>query len=403
VRAPSPENPRSYLPLIVAITSLGVLTFSLITPALPDIADELEVSRATIGWIQGAVAIPGIFLAVFIGYVYDRAGRRAVAMTSLIVFGVAGASAYFARSFWPLVAVRAIQGIGTSGILSLGVILIGDLFPAGTQRRWALGINSAGLTMTGMVSPILGGLLAEVDPFLPFVIFGLAAPLAIWARKLPGRPDGPSPAAPFQHLSETYREVRKARKLADFGGLLPFSTFSLVVFAGLGFTTVPIYLEAEFGSPARTRGLIQAALSVGSTTGALTTSRLTDRSSPATVFTAGLGLSVLGFAVLAVAPSLPIVALGLLVMGLGLGFSFPLLQDYVTSAVPGAYRGAIVGVFVMAVRLGQSFGPVLGSTMADGLGGRETFAIAGIASAIALAGWRPVRRLARRIEARHPL
>ncbi len=398
-----PSSPRSYLPLIVAITGLGVLTFSLITPALPDIADELEVSRATIGWIQGAVAIPGIFLAAFIGYVYDRLGRRTVAMASLAVFGAAGTAAFFTRSFWPLVAVRAAQGIGTSGILSLGVILIGDLFPAGSERRWALGINSAGLTMTGMVSPILGGFLAEVDPFLPFVVFGLALPLVWWARKLPGPREGVGPGPPLRHLAETYDLLRRRRKLADFAGLLPFSTFALVVFAGLGFTTVPLYLEAEFGSPASARGLIQAVLSVGSTVGSLTTSRLTERHGPARVFTLGLGLTVTGFLVLAAAPALAIVAVGLLAMGLGLGFSFPLLQDFVTSAVPGTHRGAIVGVFVMAVRLGQSFGPVLGSAMADGLGGRTTFTIAGLAAAVVLVSWRPLRRLARRIEARTTL
>ena len=117
---------RRLLPLVIGITGFGVLTFSLITPALPDLADALGVSRGVIGMVQGAVAIPGIFLAIAIGYVADRRGRRFVGVASLLVFGLAGVAGYFAREFWILVVVRAIQGLGTSGILSLGVIVIGD-------------------------------------------------------------------------------------------------------------------------------------------------------------------------------------------------------------------------------------------------------------------------------------
>ncbi len=64
-------NPRRLLPLVVAISGMGVLTFSLITPALPDLADDLGVSRGAIGLVQGAVAIPGVFLAIMIGYLAE--------------------------------------------------------------------------------------------------------------------------------------------------------------------------------------------------------------------------------------------------------------------------------------------------------------------------------------------
>ncbi|HSG79592.1 MAG TPA: hypothetical protein VLD62_08435, partial [Acidimicrobiia bacterium] len=53
---------RRLLPLVIGITGFGVLAFSLITPALPDLADALGVSRGVIGMVQGAVAVPGIFL-----------------------------------------------------------------------------------------------------------------------------------------------------------------------------------------------------------------------------------------------------------------------------------------------------------------------------------------------------
>ena len=66
------------------------------------------------------MAIPGIFLAALIGYLADRLGRREVIRASLLIFGTAGLLCFFARSYWLLVGLRVVQGLGTSGLLSLG-------------------------------------------------------------------------------------------------------------------------------------------------------------------------------------------------------------------------------------------------------------------------------------------
>jgi MFS family permease len=388
---------RRLLPLVIGITGFGVLTFSLITPALPDLADALGVSRGVIGMVQGAVAIPGIFLAMGIGYLADRRGRRFVGVASLLIFGLAGVAGFFARSFWPLVLVRAIQGLGTSGILSLGVIVIGDTFPAGHERRRALGWNSAGLTVTGMISPIIGGSLAQIDPFLPFLVFAGALPMAWWARKLPG-PTGARPEPPLRHVRSMVRVLRSRGSLGDFAGLLPFATFSLVVFAGLGFTTTPLFLESAFGVGAAVRGFIQSALSVGSTTGSLLAARAAQRFGTGRVFSGGLALISIAFLGLAGAPALAVVVGALAVLGLGLGLVFPLIQDFVTSAVPGEYRGVAVGSFVTFVRLGQAFGPVTGSAMAVSPGERPSFVIAAALTTFVLVAWNPARRRLRRVE-----
>ncbi len=385
---------RRLLPVVVAITGLGVLTFAVITPALPDLADELGVSRGAIGFVQGAVAVPGIFLAVVIGYVADRRGRRLVAVASLAVFGVAGLAGFWVRSFWPLVVLRAIQGIGTSGMLSLGVVVVGDLFPPGTRRRWALGINSAGITITAMISPVVGGLLADGGAFRPFLLFGLALPMIPFALLLPGRPVGDLPARPLAHLGGMVAELRENHRFSDFAGLLPFSLVAMVVFVGFGFTVTPLYLERVFDIGASERGLIQAILSVGSSISTLNTARLAARFSPARVLNVSFVGIVAGFAVLAVAPSLWVVGAGLFVLGAALGLIFPLFQDFVASSVTGAFRGAAVGTWISSIRLGQSVGPVAGSGLAEGIGERPAYWLASVAMALLAVGWRPVRRLA---------
>lgn len=373
-----------------------MLTFAVITPALPDLATELGVSRGSIGLLQGAVAIPGIFLAIVIGYLADRRGRRFVAVGSLLVFGVAGLAGFFVREFWPLVLLRAVQGIGTSGMLSLGVVIVGDLFPPGAARRWALGINSAGITVTAMISPVVGGILADGGAFRPFLLFGLALPLIPFAMLLPGKPDGPAPAPALVHVGAMTRELRERGSFADFVGLIPFSLMAMVVFVGFGFTVTPLFLERVFDVGASERGFLQAILSVGSSISTLNTARLAGRFGPSPVLDASFVSIVAGFALLAAAPNLWVVGVGLFIIGSGLGLIFPLLQDFVASSVSGRYRGAAVGTWISSIRTGQAAGPVVGAGLADGLGERQAYWIAAGLMGFLAAGWRPLRRLASR-------
>jgi ACDE family multidrug resistance protein len=384
----------SLMPLILAISGAGVLTFSLISPTLPDLAAELGVSRGVIGLVQGAVAIPGIFLAIFIGYLADLKGRRFVAVMSLLIFGVGGTLGFFARSFWPLVAVRALQGIGTSGILSLGVVVIGDLWEPGPERRRMLGINSAAITVTGLFAPTLGGYLASGGVFRPYLVYALAFPLALWARRLPGRPSGDGPPPPLQHVRAMFAGLRSTGRLADFVGLLPFSFAVMVIFIGFAFTTTPLYLEEVFDVGSTQRGLMVSFISIGASSGSLLSVRMTERFGSTYVMTASFAMVAAGFGVRAAAPSLVVVAPALVVLGFGIGLTFPIIQNFVTSAVEDSERGAAVGTWISSIRIGQSIGPVIATSLLAALGDRTAYAAAAAVVVVIAVGWRPLRSLA---------
>ena len=389
------EQPRRLLPLILNITSMGVLAFAIITPALPDLAEELGVSRGAIGIVQGAVAVPGIFLAAYIGYLADRLGRRRVIRVSLVIFGVAGIASFFARDFWWLVAVRAVQGLGTSGLLSLGVVVIGDLF-TGLERRWAMGINLAALTATTTLAPIVGGLLAQGGAFRPFLVFFLVIPVFFWAAKLPTDRPMTDMSPPVAHIRNGLRHLREKGRLSDFLGVLPMSFVTLGIFLGLGLTVLPLFLEEAFDLTVAKRGLIQAILSASSSTASVLSGRIGARFSTPAVLSTAFGLMVTGFTVIGLAPSLWVLAAGLIVLGSGTGSIFPLLQDFAASISPAEYRGALVGTWVSANRAGQFLGPTSGSAVAVGIGERSAYFGGAAVMAVVAAVWIPMRRLAAR-------
>jgi ACDE family multidrug resistance protein len=384
---------RRLLPLVLAVTSMGVLAFSILAPALPDLAEELGVSRGSIGIVQGAVAAPGIFLASYIGYLADKYGTRRVIRVSLLIFGTAGLSCFLVRDFWPLVGLRVIQGLGTSGLLSLGVVVIGDHF-TGLERRWAMGINLAALTATTTLAPIVGGALAEGGAFRPFLIFVLAFPVFLWSGKLPRRADMPLPDPPLRHLRAAMGDLRRRGRLSDFLGMLPMSLLTLGAYLGLGLTVTPLFLEREFSLSVGQRGLVMAIVSAASSTASVMSGRVGRRFAPTQVLTAAFGLIVVGFTIVGTAPNLWQMGAGLAVLGSGTGSIFPLLQDYSAAAGPARYRGVLVGTWVSANRLGQATGPIVGTMLADGIGEREAYGSGAILMTLVALVWLPMRRLA---------
>jgi MFS family permease len=392
-------DPRRLLPLIVTITGMGVLAFAVIAPALPDLADELGVSRGAIGLIQGAVAVPGIFLAAYTGYLADKFGRRRVIRASLLLFGVFGLSCFFARSYWLLVGARVLQGLGTSGLLSLGVVLIGDLF-TGLERRWAMGINLAALTMTTTLAPIVGGLLAEGGTFRPFLVYVLAFPVFFMARRLPAPADDTPPSPPFTHLREAMQLLKAKERRSDFLGVLPMSALTLGVFLGLGLTVLPLFLESEFNLGVSQRGLIAAVLSGSSSLASVFSGRVGSLLTPRQVLTTAFTFMVVGFTLVGLAPSLWILPLGLVVLGLATGSIFPLLQDYSASAGPAHYRGMLVGTWVSANRVGQFVGPSGGTAVANAIGDRRAYFVGAAVMGVITVTWMPLRRLGKHLSQR---
>lgn len=377
---------------------MGTLGFSITSPLLPDLADALSVDASGIGLVQAAVSVPGVLLSALIGYFADRIGRRRVVLFSLILFSLAGAAGYFARTFTLLIAARLIQGIGTSGILGLSIVMVGDLFE-GPERTQAMGINMAGLTVVNMVGPSLSGLLGQTDVFRPFLIFLIGLPLAVWVSRMP-TDAGRDVQSPLRHLGATVRHIRRGGHLVDYVGVLIITIANTVLLHGFGYTTTPLYLDEVFGIGASGRGLIIATFQVGTVVAAIQIGRLRSRRTGSSLVSLSLAAMSGGALVTALAPTWWVVAIGLGISGIGFGLFVPLAQERAAEVGGAVYRGLTVLMWVTVVRVAQVIGPPMGASMSDGIGPRATFAIAGVGMAIALVTWRPIRRFAAGRESR---
>lgn len=366
--------------LIFAITVTGITVNSLITPSIPEILDGLGAPRSASGLVLAGATAPGIVLAPVMGVLADRYGRRRVLIPCLVTFGVAGGLAGLSPNLLVLVVLRLFQGAGSAGLINLAVVTIGDHW-RGNERARLIGRNAAVLTVSLAVFPPLGGLLTDLAGFrAPFALYPLGMLTALWVwRRLPRVDTG------VTSMREQMRGAMPYLRSRTVVGLLVAGVVLFVLIFGLMLTVMPLYLEQRFGLSASLRGVLLALPAITSTTGALLLGRVQEAVGRRRLLTGSAALFVVAFAVVGFAPALPLLVVGILIMGVGEGFLLPGLQDVAASAAPASARGTVVAVWVGAARTGQTVGPLIAGAAYAATGGPVTF-LAGAAVALAMPG-----------------
>lgn len=345
---------RSEVLYVILTSSLvGVMGVSLISPVLPDLRGVFDVSDAQVGLIITVYTLPGIVLTPFVGLVADRLGRRRVMIPLLLLFGLAGAGISFATNFPMVLGLRFLQGIGASALIALAVTLVGDLYD-GAQRDAIVGLNGSVIGVGAAFYPVIGGLLAAIRWNVPFLFFGVAILVGIFAALVLSEPPAQQSSNVREYLGGLREVMLLPRMLAIFAAL--FGAF--FVFYGAVLTALPLLLSDDFGLSASQIGPL---LSVTALTNAIVASqygRISQWRSARELLALGFvafGASLLG---IWLAPSPILVALSLLGFGIGFGIAMPSIDTTVITIVTGRLRAGMMGLRTSMLRLGQTLGPI---------------------------------------------
>lgn len=386
------QRSGNQLVVVASVTATAAMGFSAIVPALPELAAELGVGAAAVGFLQSSVAIPGVVLTPFVGLLSDRFGRRRVLLWALAAFGLTGVAGAFAPSFGVLLALRLAMGVPYAGLLALTPVVLTDLFE-GSKRARAIGFNTAALTVASTLGPVVGGLLADGGAQRAFLVYAVAFPALLVARRLDLGDAGPVPSvAPRVVLAE----LRSTGRLRDLVGSMPYTTVFMAVFVGFSFVVVPLFLEGDLGVSVVGRGPVVGAANLGSAAASLLFTRLAGRLRPRHLLQLGQLAATLGLVVLLLSTGLVGVVVGVLLLGLAVGTTYNTVQVFVAGASPPERRGVVVGSWSSSSRLGQVLGGSLGGVLVVAVGGRASFVVGLAAIAILATCWLPLRQLANR-------
>lgn len=333
---------------------MAVLGVASITPAFPRIEKELHISAQQVGLLITVFTLPGIILTPLLGVMADRFGRKKILIPALILFGIAGTSCFFARHFQLLLAFRFLQGIGAASLGSLNVTIIGDLF-IGRDRAAAMGYNASVLSIGTASYPAIGGALATIGWYFPFLLPAVALPVAFFAIHQLEKTKPVNDQNLKEYLAKAWESIKDKRVVVIF--ILSVSTFILLY--GTYLTFLPFLLDSRFSAPPFVIGIF---FSVASVTTAVTSSqlgRLTTKYSSKNLLKAAFIIYTLAFTIIPLMPSLWLLIIPLILYGMAQGLNIPSLQTMLTNLAPVENRAAFMSLNGMVLRIGQTLGPIL--------------------------------------------
>ena len=171
-----PVDPRA----IIAVTVLAAFTanvdLSIVNLALPVVGRAFEVGQSDLAWTVNAYVLPYAVSILAVGRLADRVGHRRVLAVGALLFLLGSLVAAAAPTYLFLLVGRAIQGLGGSALLTIGLAIISVNF-TGPARGRALGLYFAAGASAAVVGPLIGGWLATAAGWR--AIFWSQVPLAL--------------------------------------------------------------------------------------------------------------------------------------------------------------------------------------------------------------------------------
>lgn len=326
------------------------------------------------GGILGSLyAVLQFFFAPIWGGLSDKYGRRPILLiTTLGVFGsylVWG----FAGAFVQLVAARFIGGC-MSGNISVATAAVADVTTKANRSK-GMGVVGAAFGLGFVIGPALGGFCSQfnlleshpeweaygINPFsvVAFVSAAIGLLNFIWVKwrfteSLPAEQRGQAQSRnPIARLREKLPPAIAKTNRTYFVFMFAFAGMEFTLnFLGanrFGFTpTQNAWMMVFVGFILI---LVQGGL----------VRRLAPKFGERRVATAGLVLVSIGLVILAIAPTVSILYLGLGFMAFGMGLCTPTLTSLVSLFASESEQGRALGAFRAMGSLARAIGPILAS------------------------------------------
>ena len=343
------------LQIVFVVTLIVVMGVSSISPAFPVIQEAFGISKPAVGLLIVVFTLPGVLFTPVLGVLADRFGRKKILVPSLLLFGIAGSACTFARDFDLLLTLRFLQGIGAASLGSLNVTIIGDLYSK-RQLATAMGYNASVLNIAVPAYLIIGGAMASLAWYYPFVLSIIAVPVGILVLTSLKSPEPKNQQDFKQYLSSAFQSVKNRQVL----GLFSLTLFTFIILFGTYLTYFSLLLGGEkFHASPLLIGVITS--SMGLTTAATSSQlgTLTKRFSEKTLIKVAFVIYAVTLLVIPFVHTIWLFLVPTVIFGIAHGVNLPSIQTLLAKLAPIEYRAAFMSLNGMVLRLGQTLGPLV--------------------------------------------
>lgn len=386
----SSSKRKTQLILIFLTVFIYLLGFGIIIPILPILSRDFGATATETGLLMSVYSLMQFIFSPFWGRLSDRYGRKPILLSCLL--GETASYILFAitRDLHILFVARMLAGF-FGGSISTASAYISDITPS-DQRSKGMALIGAAFGLGFVFGPAIGGFLTEysknisTEPFFntsfaSYVVSGLCFSTFLFG---------------FFFLQESLTikspaRSNKSRFLIIFEKLkIPIVSHLTVAFFLLSFSmsameaTLVLYMAEVFswGIKEVSYGFAYIGIIIVITQGYLIRKFL-PKWGERIVLKCGTLSFFLGMVLIALAPSVTVMAVAMTLVALGNGLSNPSILGSISNLTDSTEQGSTLGVTQSLSSLGRILGPALGGFVFHKLFIQSPFILAGILGFIA--------------------
>ncbi len=390
-------RPRIVRSVIFATILLDFVGFSILIPVLPVYAEDLGASKIEVGLLLSLYSVALVLFLPFWGWVSDRIGRRPVILTCLL--GTAGYFGFLAvaDTVGEIYLARALGGFFGASIGTAQAYMTDITAPE--ERAHGMGLIGAAFGLGFVLGNVIGGVLHDVHPTLPFyTTAGLAlANFAVaWALLPESRTPSETPGGlrglaralvptPVQLFAGAHENRTRLYLYLFFHIFASFSALEAMF---------PLWARENFGWGTRDIGLFLGYLGIViSLTQVLLIGRLSRTYGEVPMVILGLAFTGGAMMLLPLTHSLPTVMVVGTALAFGNGVAFPTFTSLFTKVCGREDAGEFLGHGQSMAQTGRALGPYWGGWAMGSIGSGAPLFLGGLGVLSALAIFLAGRRI----------
>ena len=345
-----PDNRRVKLALLL-VSSLTIMAMITISASLPDMTVHFYHVPGADKLVKLTLSFPGLFIAltaIVTGIIIDKIGRLKLLGVALVFYAIGGTSGFWLNNIYLILAGRAILGVCVGISMTIVTTLVADYYQGQARQKFA-GLQIAVMSLGGIVFITLGGVLADINwrvPFLLYLFSLVILPFAYGYLKEPKK----------EHdLNKTYKKIASPKMI--------WFVFVNVMLMWIMFFIIPIQVPFHLKNIGIEKnvliGIAIASSTFFSAVSAFSYSKIKDQLSFKQVFAIGYFLMAVAFVIIAFGNSYLLVMISMLLAGLGMGIMIPNANVWIMQLAPLEIRGREIGRLTTFWFMGQFLSPLL--------------------------------------------
>ena len=300
-------NTPAFIVFLLALSISGPLSINFYLSLLPEMAESLSTSAATIQQTVSVYLIGFACAQLIVGPLSDRFGRRPILISCYALFSLASLICALANDANLLIIGRFIQSLGGCAGVLISRAIVRDVFSP-KEMGQVMSYMVTGFSMAPLIAPAIGGFIGIYYGWrsLFFILAGIGFTLMLWTYlkfKETNQELNPK-ATQFKQVIRNYASLLNNKHFLCY-----FLVVSTSVAGVLTYTSASSFVLIEvLGVPAQYYGLLFSITALGMFLGSILSAKLSRKLGSELTTWYGCLLLILGGMALAIFPFLGVVS-----------------------------------------------------------------------------------------------